>query len=63
MADLPVNIATLPILTMDRAIAYTGKSRSTIERAVKNKTLKRYGRVGKTWTFRRTDLDRWLGGK
>ncbi len=63
--NLNVDIASLPILTLRRAVAYTGFSVSTLRRAVRNGKLKRYGVVGEkgTWTFRRAELDRWLRGQ
>ena len=62
-ATLSVDLTKLNILTMARAITYTGRSRSTIERHVKDGSLVQHGRVGRkgTWTFLRSELDRWLG--
>lgn len=64
-SETAIDIARLPILTLQRAVLYTGKSASTLRRAVKTKRLKLAGRVGAkgTWTFKRTALDRWLVGK
>ena len=55
-----------PILTFRRALAYTGKSRATLNRAVQAGRLLLYGRCGGERgerTFRREDLDRWLAGR
>ncbi|MBP6842557.1 MAG: helix-turn-helix domain-containing protein [Kofleriaceae bacterium] len=54
-----------PYLTARRAMAYTGRSRNTINRAVAAGKLSVYGRPGGARgerVFRREDLDRWLAG-
>ncbi len=54
-----------PLLTIARAVAYSGLSRSTLNRAIGRGDLPLYGRVGgqgHTRIVRREDLDRWLAG-
>lgn len=54
-----------PILVFRRALAYTGKSRATLNRHIAAGTLPLYGRAGGPRgerTFLRDDLDRWLRG-
>ena len=54
-----------PYLTTRRAIAYTGRSRTTINRAVAAGELAIYGRPGGERgerVFERAELDRWLRG-
>ena len=54
-----------PFLTTRRALAYTGRSRATINRAVAAGVLPVYGRPGGQRgerVFARADLDRWLAG-
>ena len=54
-----------PYLTARRAIAYTGRSRTTINRAVAAGELAIYGRPGGERgerVFERAELDRWLRG-
>jgi len=57
-------IAWPPLLVIARALAYTGVSRSTLDRAVRRGDLKIYGRVGGRGArvFEREELDRWLAG-
>src|SRR5882672_9431614 len=54
-----------PLLTIARAVAYTGCSRSTLGRAIKRGDLPLYGRAGGPRgqrVLRREDLDRWMRG-
>jgi hypothetical protein len=54
-----------PILTFRRALAYSGKSRATLNRAIQRGDLPLLGRCGGPRgerTIRREDLDRWLSG-
>jgi predicted DNA-binding transcriptional regulator AlpA len=54
-----------PYLTARRVIAYTGFTRSSINRAVASGALPVYGRPGGERgerVFRREDVDRWLSG-
>jgi excisionase family DNA binding protein len=54
-----------PVLTIARAVAYTGCSRSTLNRAIHEGSLPLYGRIGKHGHLRcvrREDCDRWLAG-
>jgi excisionase family DNA binding protein len=54
-----------PLLTIARAVAYAGCSRSTINRAISGGELPLHGRIGKHGhlrVVRREDLDRWLAG-
>ena len=54
-----------PYLTIKRAVAYTGRSRATLGRAVAAGLLQVYGRPGGprgARIFARVDLDRWLRG-
>ena len=44
------------------ACAYTGRSRWTLQRAVASGELVAAGRRGRSITFRKEDLDRWLLG-
>lgn len=52
-----------PFLTTRRAIAYTGRSRTTIARAIASGALAVYSRPGGVRgerVFRLADLDRWM---
>lgn len=51
-----------PLLTTRRAVAFTGMSRHVIGRAVKRGELVPAGRKGRTWIFRKVDLEVWLCG-
>ena len=53
-----------PLLVITRALAYTGVSRSTLNRAVRRGELAVYGRAGGRGVrvFEREELDRWLAG-
>jgi excisionase family DNA binding protein len=51
-----------PLLTTRRAVAFTGMSRHTIGRAAARGELPVAGRRGRTYIFRRDDLERWLLG-
>lgn len=54
-----------PILIFRRALAYTGKSRATLNRAIASGRLPLFGRAGGPRgerTILRTDLDTWLRG-
>lgn len=52
-----------PILPTARAAKYCSVSRSTLTRAASAGELAPYGRRGKTLTWRREDLDRWMRGE
>ena len=55
-----------PVLTFRRALAYTGKSRATLNRAIASGRLRLYGRAGGPRgerTILRADLDTWLRGE
>jgi len=54
-----------PLLTIRRAVAYSGCSRSTLGRAIRRGDLPLYGRAGGRGQrmVRREDLDRWLAGE
>ncbi|MBK7823037.1 MAG: helix-turn-helix domain-containing protein [Tessaracoccus sp.] len=58
----PVSLAELPMLTMNRAVTFTGLSRSTLERAVAGGQLRPCGRVTRRriMMFERSELERWL---
>lgn len=49
-----------PFLTLPRAVAYTGLSKNTINRAVASGALAVYGRPVGRRVFQRSELDRWL---
>lgn len=54
-----------PFLTTRRLMAYTGRARTSINRAVASGALPVYGRPGGERgerIFRREDVDRWLAG-
>lgn len=54
-----------PILIFRRALVYTGKSRATLNRAIRAGNLRLYGRAGGPRgerTFLRADLDTWMRG-
>lgn len=53
-----------PLLVIARALAYTGVSRSSLNRAVRRGELAVYGRAGGRGArvFEREELDRWLAG-
>lgn len=54
-----------PILTFRRALAYSGKSRATLNRAIHSGALPLHGRAGGPRgerTITREALDRWLSG-
>jgi hypothetical protein len=59
-----VDVGTLPLLTFTRAMAFTGKSRSTLERAIRDELLAVAGRVGGRGerVFRRADVEAYLLG-
>jgi hypothetical protein len=55
-----------PILIFRRALAYTGKSRATLNRAIASGRLRLFGRAGGPRgerTILRADLDAWLRGE
>jgi hypothetical protein len=54
-----------PLLTIVRAIAYSGCSRSTLGRAIRRGDLPLHGRAGGRGQriVRREDLDRWMAGE
>jgi hypothetical protein len=49
-------------MLMRIAIAYTGRSRHTLQRAVRDGVLQAAGRNGRTLVFDRSELDRWMVG-
>lgn len=51
-----------PIMRLAVACVYTSRSRWTLQRAVARGELVAAGRQGRSLTFRREDLDRWLLG-
>lgn len=51
-----------PLLCTRRAISYTGQSRNAIGRAVRSGELVPVGKRGRSFVFRRLDLDSWLVG-
>lgn len=54
-----------PYLTAKRVVAYSGRSKASINRAVASGALPVYGRPGGERgerVFRREDVDRWLSG-
>lgn len=57
-----VPLAELPMLTLNRAVTFTGLSRSTLERAVAGGQLRPCGRVTRRriMMFERSELERWL---
>jgi excisionase family DNA binding protein len=54
-----------PLLTIRRAIAYSGVSLQTLNRAIARGELPLHGRAGgrRIRLVRRDDLDRWLAGE
>jgi hypothetical protein len=52
-----------PVLVYRLAELYTGRSRWTIQRAVRAGELRIAGRQKRSPVFRREDLDRWLAGE
>lgn len=51
-----------PIMRMEIACRYACRSRWTLQRAVEAGVLLVAGKQGRSWTFRKEDLDRWLIG-
>lgn len=51
-----------PLLIARLAYAYTGRSRWTVARAVRDGALRIAGRNGRSPVFKRADLDAWLLG-
>lgn len=51
------------LLVTRRACVYTGQSRHAIGRAVRAGELCPAGKRGRSWVFRRADLDQWLCGR
>lgn len=60
--DPIVPLAELPMLTLNRAVTFTGLSRSTLERAVAAGQLQPCGRVTRRRIimFDRIELERWM---
>lgn len=64
-ASAAVEATWPPLLTLARAVVYTGCSRTTLGRAIQRGDLALYGRAGGPRgqrVVRRVDLDRWLAG-
>ncbi len=53
-----------PLLTMERAVAYTGFSAQTLKRQVLAGKLNRFGTASNkgTWVFELVELRRWMKG-
>lgn len=51
------------MLRMKLAALYVGAHPVTLKRAMRDGKLKVAGRCGRSWTFRRADLDAWLLGQ
>ena len=61
-ADIDMNEASDEILTIDEVAAYLKAGRRTVYRLAANGQIPAF-KLGGTWRFRRTELDRWIAGR
>ena len=62
IADLDMNEASDEILTIDEVAAYLKAGRRTVYRLAANGQIPAF-KLGGTWRFRRTELDRWIASR
>ena len=61
-ADIDMNEPSDEILTIDEVAAYLKAGRRTVYRLAANGQIPAF-KLGGTWRFRRTELDRWIAGR
>lgn len=61
-ADIDMNEASDEILTIDEVAAYLKAGRRTVYRLAANGQIPAF-KLGGTWRFRRTELDRWIASR